>query len=262
MSSSETQIKDSEIQIKEVVAHKWDLASETFDTHAGHGIQSQKERDAWKRAFQKVFPEKRLKILDVGCGTGELSLLFAEMGHEVAGIDISRQMLKTAKTKAEACRANIIFREGDAENPPFDTSSFDIVFSRHLLWTLPNPKAAVENWNRILRKNGKVVIIDGVWDNGTLGSRICRNVGALLTLFLERKDPRKGHAGYSDELKAQLPHSGGTPLEKVKEYLSNSRFENIQVFDLKEVRAAQKEKMPLGERIVRSYQYYLICGRK
>lgn len=255
-------MSSSEIQIKEMVAHKWDLASGTFDTHAGHGIQSQKEREAWKRAFLKVFPEKSLKILDVGCGTGELSLLFAEMGHEVTGIDISGQMLKIAKAKAESCGTEIIFREGDAENPPFDTSSFDIVFSRHLLWTLPNPKTAVENWNKLLRKNGKVVIIDGVWDSGTLESRIRRNAGVLLTLLLERKDPRKGHSDYSDELKARLPHSGGAPLEKVKEYLSNSGFENIQVFDLKEVKAAQKEKMPLGERVVRSYQYYLICGRK
>lgn len=226
-------MSSSETQIKEMVAHKWDLASETFDTHVGHGIQTQKERDAWKRAFRKVFPDKRLKILDVGCGTGELSLLFAEMGHEVSGIDISIQMLKTAKAKAEACGANITFGEGDAENPPFDTSSFDIVFSRHLLWTLPNPKTAVKNWNRVLWKNGKVVIIDGVWDSGTLGSRVRRNAGALLTLLLERKDSRKGHSDYSDELKARLPHSGGAPLEKVKEYLLNSGFENIQVFDLK-----------------------------
>jgi len=255
-------MSSSEIQIKEMVAHKWDLASETFDTHAGHGIQSQREKDAWKRAFQEVFPKKGLKILDVGCGTGELSLLFAEMGHKVTGIDISRQMLKTAKTKAESRGADITFEEGDAENPPFDTSSFDIVFSRHLLWTLPNPKKAIENWKRVLRKNGKVVIIDGVWDSGTLESRVRRSAGALLTLLLERKDPRKGHAGYSDELKARLPHAGGAPLEKVKEYLSNTGFEKIQVFDLKEVREAQKENMPLGERIVRSYQYYLICGRK
>lgn len=255
-------MSSSEIQIKEMVANKWDLASETFDTHAGHGIQSQKEIDAWKHAFLKVFPEKGLKILDVGCGTGELSLLFAEMGHKVTGIDISRQMLNTAKSKAEARGADITFGEGDAENPPFDISSFDIVFSRHLLWTLPNPKTAVENWKRILRKNGKVVIIDGVWDSGTLESRVRRSAGDFLTLLLERKNPRKGHAGYSDELKARLPHAGGVPLEKVKEYLSSTGFEKIQVFDLKEVRAAQKENMPLGERIVRSYQYYLICGRK
>ncbi len=251
-----------ENQIKELVAHKWDLASETFDTHPGHGIQSEKERNAWKRTFNEVFPKKHLKILDVGCGTGELSLLIAEMGHEVKGIDISKKMLKTAKTKAEACKGDITFEEGDAENPPCDAASFDIVFNRHLLWTLPNPKLAVENWRKILRKGGKVVIIDGVWDDGSLGSRIRMTTSDLLTLFVERKDPRKGHARYSEELKSSLPHFGGAPLEKVKEYLLYTGFEKIQTFDLKDVREAQKEKMPLSKRIVRNYQYYLICGRK
>jgi ubiquinone/menaquinone biosynthesis C-methylase UbiE len=251
-----------ESQIKELVAHKWDLASETFDTHVGHGIQSEKERDAWKRTFREVFQGNGLKILDVGCGTGELSLLFSEMGHEVTGIDISRKMIEIAKIKAKAFEANIIFEEGDAENPGYNASSFDIIFNRHLLWTLPNPKTAVENWRKVLKKGGMVVIIDGVWDNGSLRSRFRMTASDLLTLFIERKDPRKGHGRYSKELKASLPNFGGAPLEKVKEYLSSTGFEKIQTFDLKDVREAQKEGMPLSERIVRSYQYYLIYGQK
>lgn len=251
-----------EFQIKELVAHKWDLASGTFDTHHGHGIQSKKERDAWKSSFREVFPEKGLKILDVGCGTGELSILLAEMGHKVTGIDISKKMLEVAKIKAKTCKADIIFEEGDAENPGYDASSFDIVFNRHLLWTLPNPEMAVENWKKVLRKGGKVVIIDGVWDNGSIKSKIRMTSSDILKLLVERKDPRKGHGRYSEELKASLPNFGGAPIEKVKEYLSNAGFEKIQTFDLKDVREAQKEKMPLSERVVRSYQYYLICGRK
>ncbi|OEU43080.1 SAM-dependent methyltransferase [Methanosarcina sp. Ant1] len=251
-----------ELQIKELVAHKWDLASETFDTHAGHGIQSEKERDAWKRIFREVFPERGLKILDVGCGTGELSILFSEMGHEVTGIDISRKMLKVAKSKAEAFRVDITFEEVDAENPHYDASSFDIVFNRHLLWTLPHPDTAIKNWKKVLRKGGRVVIIDGVWDNGSLETKIRRAGSDLLTLLVERKDPRKGHCGYSEKLKASLPHAGGAPLEKVEEYLSSTGFEDIRTFDLKEVIGTQKESMPLSERVLSSYQYYLVCGRK
>jgi len=251
-----------ELQIKELVAHKWDLASDTFDTHPGHGIQSKKERNAWKRTFKEVFPEKGLKILDVGCGTGELSILFSEMGHEVTGIDISKKMLKVAKTKAKAFKADIIFEEEDAENPNYDAASFDIVFNRHLLWTLPNPKLAVENWRKALRNGGKVVIIDGVWDNGSLKSKVRMTASDLLKLVVERKDPRKGHARYSEELKSNLPNFGGAPLEKVKEYLLSTGFEKIQTFDIKDITEAQEEKMPLSERIVRSYQYYLIYGQK
>jgi ubiquinone/menaquinone biosynthesis C-methylase UbiE len=251
-----------ESQIKDLVAQRWNIASETFDTHIGHGIQSEKERDAWKHTFREVLQGNGLKILDLGCGTGELSVLFSEMGHKVTGIDISIKMLEVAKTKAKAFKADIIFEEGDAENPGYDAFSFDIVFNRHLLWTLPNPKKAVENWRKVLKKGGKVVIIDGVWDNGGLGSRFRMTASDILTLLVERKDPRKGHGRYSKELKASLPNFGGAPLEKVKEYLSSNGFEKIQAFDLKDVREAQKEGMPLSERIVRSYQYYLICGQK
>ena len=181
-----------EFKIKELVAHKWDIASETFDTHIGHGIQSKRERDAWKQCFRQVFPEENLKILDVGCGTGEISLLFAEMGHEVTGIDISKQMLKVAKTKAEALKADIRFEEGDAENPLYEACSFDIVFNRHLLWTLPAPEKAIKNWKRVLKDSGKVVIIDGVWDNGSLETKMRRTASELLTFFVERKNPQKG----------------------------------------------------------------------
>lgn len=251
-----------ELQIKKLVAHKWDLASDTFDTHPGHGIQSKKERDAWKHLFKQVFLGKNLKILDVGCGTGELSILFSEMGNKVTGIDISKNMLNVAKTKAKSCKVDIIFEEGDAENPNYDAASFDIVFNRHLLWTLSNPELAVENWRKLLQIGGKVVIIDGVWDNGSLRSKVRITASDLLKLIVERKDPRKGHARYSEELKSNLPNFGGAPLEKVKEYLSITGFENIQTFDLKDIREAQEENMPLSERIVRNYQYYLICGQK
>ena len=132
-----------------------------------------------------------MKILDVGCGTGELSSLFAEMEHEVAGIDISRQMLKIAKAKAEACGANITFREGDAENPPFDTSSFDIVFSRHLLWTLPNLDTAVQDWKNVLREGGRLIVVDGVWNDGSFETKARRLVSDFCTLLVERRNPQK-----------------------------------------------------------------------
>lgn len=251
-----------EIQIKELVAHKWDLASETFDTHPGHGIQSKKEKDAWKDVFREIFPEKDLKILDVGCGTGELSLLFAEMGHKVTGIDISKNMLEIAKSKARTSKANVSFEIGDAENPTYNSSSFDIVFNRHLLWTLPNPEKAIKNWSRVLKNGGKVIIIDGVWDDGSIEIRIRRCVSYCATLLIQRKNPGKGHCRYSKNLKTSLPLYGGAPLKKVEDFLSGSNFQEIRSYNLKKVREAQKENMPFSEKILRTYQYYLICGRK
>nr|WP_255350502.1 MULTISPECIES: class I SAM-dependent methyltransferase [unclassified Methanosarcina] len=96
----------------------------------------------------------------VGCRTGKLSLIFAEMGHKVTGIDISRKMLKTVEAKAKARRDDVTFGEGDAENPPFEPDTFepdtfepdtfDVFINRSLLWTLPYPDTAVTNWKKVL----------------------------------------------------------------------------------------------------------------
>jgi 2-polyprenyl-3-methyl-5-hydroxy-6-metoxy-1,4-benzoquinol methylase len=68
-----------------------------FLYHAGHGIQSQK-KEMLEACFLEGFSGKSLKILDV-VRDRIVKLTFAEMGHEVSGIDISGQMLKIAKQK-------------------------------------------------------------------------------------------------------------------------------------------------------------------
>ena len=57
----------------------------TYDNKEGHGINSEIEREAWKSLFKSLLPLGRLEVLDVGCGTGEIGLLFAELGHHVTG---------------------------------------------------------------------------------------------------------------------------------------------------------------------------------
>jgi ubiquinone/menaquinone biosynthesis C-methylase UbiE len=60
------------------------------------------------------------------------------MGHEVTGIDLSASLLEKAKHDAENLWLEIDFFHGDAENLSFEGSSFDLVVSKFLLWTLPN----------------------------------------------------------------------------------------------------------------------------
>ncbi|MDI6896279.1 class I SAM-dependent methyltransferase [Methanocella conradii] len=108
-------------QVKEAIARKWDESSQTYDDHAGHGIKSDEEREAWKSVFKKVMPAGAVEILDVGCGTGEISLLLAEMGFKVTGIDLSDKMLEKARSKAAARGMEIRYEKGDAESLPVDS---------------------------------------------------------------------------------------------------------------------------------------------
>ena len=249
-----------ENQIKQTIARVWDISSETYDSQEGHGIQSEIEREAWKRVFKSLLPPGRLNVLDVGCGTCEIGLLFAEMGHHVTGLDLSEKMLAKAKAKASGRGFDAAFRRGDAEIPPFEEETFDLVVNRHLLWTLPHPNIAIHNWKRVLKKGGELMVIDGVWNDGSLETRARRLASDLCTLLVEKRNPRKGY--YSSEINSELPNPHGAPPEKTLEYFRAAGFKNLRDLDLKDIVELQKRTMPFRKRIAFNYSYHLIYGEK
>ncbi|AKB26971.1 ubiquinone/menaquinone biosynthesis methyltransferase [Methanosarcina siciliae T4/M] len=249
-----------ENRIKQNIARIWDVSSETYDSHEGHGIQSEMEREAWKHVFKSLLPPGRLKVLDVGCGTCEIGLLFAEMGYQVTGLDLSEKMLAKAREKASRKGFDSVFEKGDAEAPPFEEDTFDVVVNRHLLWTLPHPDTAVMNWRNVLKKGGMLIVVDGVWDDGSFETKARRFVSDFCTLLAERRNPRKGH--YSREIDNELPNRHGVPPEKMLEYFRAAGFKNVKDLDLKDIMELQKKKMPFRKRIAYNYKYHLIYGEK
>jgi SAM-dependent methyltransferase len=149
--------------VKQNVAAHWGKRAAHFDEDFGHSIRTPAERGAWDRVFALTLGGRRggLTALDVGCGTGFLSLELAARGHRVTGIDFAPEMLALAKDKAAAAGAAIRFEEADAENLPFAPASFDLVITRHVLWTLPHPEAAITEWIRVLKPGGRLAVIDG-----------------------------------------------------------------------------------------------------
>ena len=85
-----------------------------------------------------------LEALDIGCGTGFLSLELASRGHRVIGVDFAPSMIAQERKKAAERQAAVRYEEADAEQLPFAAASFDIAVSRHLLWTLPHPERAMD----------------------------------------------------------------------------------------------------------------------
>jgi ubiquinone/menaquinone biosynthesis C-methylase UbiE len=148
--------------VKQNVAAHWGKRAAHFDEDFGHSIRTPEERAAWDRVFALALAgRENLAALDVGCGTGFLSLELAARGHRVTGIDFAPEMLALAKGKAAEAGAAIRFEEADAEQLPFAAASFDLVMTRHVLWTLPHPEAAIGEWIRVLRPGGRLAVIDG-----------------------------------------------------------------------------------------------------
>ncbi len=88
--------------VKQQVAAHWDRRAAHFDEDFGHSIRTAAERAAWDRIFGLVLPSRRgaLDALDVGSGTGFLSLELAARGHRVTGVDFAPSMIARAERKA------------------------------------------------------------------------------------------------------------------------------------------------------------------
>ena len=126
--------------VKRQVAAHWNRRAAKFDTDFGHSIGSPEERAAWDRVLDRFAPQAAaLDALDIGCGTGFLSLELWARGHRVTGVDFAPAMLAIARAKAAERGASIRFEEADAEALPFAAESFGLVVSRHVVWTLPHP---------------------------------------------------------------------------------------------------------------------------
>ena len=109
-------------------------------------------------AFRLFTPEKGMKVLDVGCGTGLFSIRLAEMGCKVTGIDVSPDMLAIAKDKVKQKNLDVDFREMDVYDLDFADESFDAVFSMATFEFVKLPQKAYDQMFRVLKKDGKMLI--------------------------------------------------------------------------------------------------------
>ena len=112
-----------------------------------------------RRVVRKLQPRLRsdAKILDVGCGTGDLSIeLFEKTAAQVTGIDFCRPMLDRAQTKAP----HLCFVEGDALRLPFSDAAFDCVTVGFALRNLASVEQGLTELSRVLKPGGLIAVLD------------------------------------------------------------------------------------------------------
>lgn len=144
----------------------WDREASTFDNEADHGLHDPVVRSAWRDLLLSALPPSPASLLDMGCGTGTLSILLAELGYKVTGLDFSPAMITRAMAKAGDAGLDISFQLGDAADPPINSERFDAVVGRHLLWALPDPTLALQRWANLLLPQGRMLLIEGFWHTG------------------------------------------------------------------------------------------------
>ena len=146
---------------KERITNYWTKRSDTFMEQRRAELHSEMA-EKWLKELKALLPEqdKKLKILDVGCGAGFFSILLAQQGHEVTGIDLTPDMIVHSRELAQEEGVSCTFEVMDAENPDFGDETFDVIVSRNLTWTLPNAAGAYKEWSRVLKKGGRIINVD------------------------------------------------------------------------------------------------------
>lgn len=138
-------------------------------------------------------------VLDVGCGTGTLTLAAKRRAGEgaICGIDASDEMIEVARRKAAKRAAEVDFRVALIEEVPYPDGSFDVVLSSLMLHHLPDElkRKGFEEMRRVLKPGGRVLAVDLSGSKGLAGM-VMRLIG------------HKFEEGYIDGLAAMAEGAG------------------------------------------------------
>jgi SAM-dependent methyltransferase len=130
-----------------------------------------------------------------------MSVLAAELGHEVTALDLAPAMLAEAERKAADRGVALTIVNAPATEPP--EGPFDAVIERHMLWTAPDPVGALRAWRDRLAPGGRVVLLEGIWQAedplGWVRERLARAIRSI------EGSPHDHHAEYDPEVLASLP---------------------------------------------------------
>lgn len=156
------------------------VRKENFDAHAGPDTNERqlvpgRSWAAWARAIGHLLPAVR--VADLGCGEGYLTVEASRWASKVIAIDRSDAVIRKARDLASRRRVtNVVWKRGELDALPLKDGSVDVALFSQALHHAPDPGAAVKEAARILAPGGRVLILDlreheEAWVRERLGDR-------------------------------------------------------------------------------------------
>ncbi len=151
---------DESSEIKTKVKSYWTKRAESF-SEARHKELHSAQAQCWYEEICRSVPDAgHLRVLDVGCGSGFFAAVLGSRGAAVTGIDLTPDMIKDGRAFLARHKIEAELLVMDAEAPEFPDGTFDLVISRNLTWTLPDPIRAYREWHRVLKRGGSLLVFD------------------------------------------------------------------------------------------------------
>lgn len=133
-------------------------------------------RESGKAFAQTLNVKPGIKVLDVGCGDGTTALPLAQLGADVTGIDIARNLVSAGNRRAaEAGLSNVRFQEGDVCNlEGVPDASFDLTVSIFGAMFAPCPFEVARNLVRVTRPGGRIVMGNWIPNDPTFVAQVLK----------------------------------------------------------------------------------------
>jgi len=151
-----------ELSRRHVLGKRHDRSREYFNRLAGKFGRSYCPGRSWQAlSYLLLALVPKVDVADLGAGEGTLAQLLARQAKRVIAVDLSEKMVEFGSSLArEHGLANLEFRLGDIENPPIESDSIDLAILSQALHHAIDPRRAIQAAHRILRKKGRVLILD------------------------------------------------------------------------------------------------------
>ncbi|MBI1874538.1 MAG: metalloregulator ArsR/SmtB family transcription factor [Acidobacteria bacterium] len=185
-SARDPSVRADEARLREVLR----LRKENFDTHGAGARQLVPGRSwaAWARALGHLLAPVR--VADIGCGEGYLTIEAARWATQVVAIDRSEQVLRRARDLATRRRVtNIVWKRGEIERLPLERGVVDVALLSQALHHAERPERALAEAARIVVSGGRVLVLDlrahdQTWVRDRFGDRwLGFNDGALARMM-------------------------------------------------------------------------------
>ncbi|HFV0033769.1 TPA: class I SAM-dependent methyltransferase [Streptococcus agalactiae] len=236
-------------------------------------------REDFSKALLKKALQPGMRVMDIGCGSGELTRLAADIvGKEgdVVGIDINEQLLWQARH--DNGYANVSYQNADlAAFSSFETKSFDAIIGRRVLMYQKNPKKVIESLTPLLKQNGFYVFQESDAMCLELAKPSFVNMNKIQSLIWQTVEKEGGHIHIGSQLEQLMLEAGlivdhfvsenviqtsqtGTDLswllnimkERIQKYSDLQRLEDVNL---------QKELEENNDHFIRDCQFGIISHR-
>jgi ubiquinone/menaquinone biosynthesis C-methylase UbiE len=172
----------------------------------------------------EAIKHEKSKILDVGCGTGSMSLELARSGHDVLGIDIDKQSIgianRTMREDSSPKRSGSLeYEMADFGEWPSSQEKYDAIIFSRILHDLSNPEQIVSKAHSMLKDNGRIVCLEYAYD------RLDRRTA---TWLYQLRKLLESAGWYSSPHLSDDPQSG---IDHIMKEETSERKEHINTFE-------------------------------